>query len=122
MLTAAEFLRFTIRETYTLFPIRIRNMETKHQFESSLGFKDVFYSIENNKIVEWKVIGVKFCDYNMDKYGNKCPSYTNIYDVEYVINRFDKKNNKILEETVDRLSFNKKFFTSKEKLFKSMEE
>ena len=97
-------------------------METKHQFESSLGFKDTFYSIENNKIVEWKVIGVKFCDYNMDRYGNKCPSYTNRYDVEYVINRYDRKSGKLLEETVDGLSFNKKFFTSKENLFKSMEE
>ena len=28
----------------------------------------------------------------------------------------------MLEETVDGLSFNKKFFTSKEKLFKYMEE
>ena len=97
-------------------------METKHQFESSLGFKDTFYLIENNKIVEWKVIGVKFCDYNMDQYGNKCLSYTNRYDVEYVINRYDRKSGKLLEETVDGLSFNKKFFTSKENLFKSMEE
>ena len=97
-------------------------MEIKHQFESHLGFKDIFYSIENNKIVEWKVVGVKFCDYNMDQYGNKCPSYSNRYDVEYVINRFDKKTNKMLEETVDGLLFNEKFFTSKEKLFKSMEE
>ena len=97
-------------------------MEIKHQFESSRGFKDIFYSIENNKIVEWKIVGVKFCDYNMDQYGNKCPAYTNRYDVEYVINRFDKKTSKMLEETVDDLSINKKFFTSKEKLFKSMEE
>ncbi len=97
-------------------------METKHQFESSRGFKDIFYSIENNKIVEWKVIGVKFCDYNMDKYGNKCAAHTNRYDVEYIISRYDRKTGKLLEETVDGLSFNRKFFTSKEKLFKFMEE
>jgi hypothetical protein len=42
--------------------------------------------------------------------------------VEYVINRYDRKSGKLLEETVDGLSFNKKFFTSKENLFKSMEE
>ena len=97
-------------------------METKHQFESSRGFKDIFYSIENNKIVEWKVIGVKFCDYNMDQYGNKCVAHTNTYDVEYIISRYDRKSGKLLEETVDGISFNKKFFTTKEKLFKSMEE
>lgn len=94
-------------------------------FTSDLTFNDKIYSIKNNKIVTWNIEAICFCNYNMDKWGNKCvihPCTSSKPDVEYRVYRTDEETKQKLIKIVDYYNLGKEFFKTKEDLFKSMEE
>ena len=72
-------------------------------------FEKKFYSIEDNRIVEWQVEKVMLCNYNRDEYDNLCPIYNGNLDVEFVVKDKNSENDYY---TVDKNKIGKEFFTS----------
>lgn len=72
-------------------------------------FEKKFYSIEDNRIVEWQVEKVMLCNYNRDEYDNLCHIYNGNLDVEFVVK---DKNSEHDYYTVDKNKIGKTFFTS----------
>lgn len=71
-------------------------------------FEQKFYSMKDNRIIEWQVDKVMLCNYHRDEYDNLCPIYNGNLDVEFVLR--DKNSNDY--STIDKNQIGKEFFTS----------
>lgn len=95
------------------------------EFKSDLELGTEIYSIEDNKLAIWKIVGICFYDYHRDQYNNLCcriPS-DNKPDVEYIIERYKSKlDTSKVKDTMHCNNINKKYFTIKTELYKSLEE
>lgn len=95
------------------------------EFKSNLELGTEIYSIEDNKLAIWKIVGVCFYDYHRDQYNNLCcriPSDEKP-DVEYVIERYKSKcDTTKVKDIMHCNNINIKYFTIKTELYKSLEE
>ena len=79
-----------------------------------IKFGDEFYSIQNDKVITWKVYGISFMDYHRDEYGNKCCRHSGKPDIEYLIKTPDEI------ACVHSNNIDKIYFRTKEGLFNSL--
>jgi hypothetical protein len=87
-------------------------MEDKiYEFKTNIYFNDKFYSMEDNKITEWNVVGISFYNYTRDGYHN----LNNKPDVEYTLERYDK-DAKFITSYAHQQNINKRFFYNKDSL------
>lgn len=85
-------------------------------FESKeIKFGDEFYSIQNDRVITWKVYGIAFMDYHMDKYGNPCCRHNGKPDIEYLIKNKDEGSVRVNLYNIDKI-----YFRTKEGLFNSL--
>ena len=89
-------------------------MEDKiYEFKTNIYFNDKFYSMEDNKITEWNVVGISFYNYSRD---GKHNSYVdNRRNVEYILERYDK-DAKFITCYAHQQNINKRFFYNKDSL------
>lgn len=91
-------------------------MEDKiYEFKTKIYFNDKFYSMEDNKITEWNVVGISFYNYSRDDYNNLCRNINNKPDVEYTLERYDKEK-KLITNYTHKQNINKIFFYNKDSL------
>jgi hypothetical protein len=95
------------------------------EFKSDLELGTEIYSIEDNKLATWKIVGICFYDYHRDQYNNLCCRIPNDNkpDIEYVIERYKSKiDTTTVKDIMHCNNINKKYFTIKTELYKSLEE
>lgn len=90
------------------------------EFSSLHGFGDKVYTLENNKIQEYEVYRVIFCDYDRDKHGNECTRHRGGYDVEYGIRKYDETQNKLINNIINKNNIDQIYFWSKQELLESL--
>ena len=75
-------------------------------------FEQKFYSMKDNRIVEWKVRKVLLCNYNRDSGSNNLyPIHDGNLDVEYEVGKI-RRNGEYECATVNEFTIGKTFFTS----------
>lgn len=90
------------------------------EFKSPHGFGDKVYTIEENKIQEYEVYKITFCDYERDEYGNECSRFRGGYDIEFGIRRWDKTKGLMITRYIGKNDIGKTHFWSKQKLLESL--